>query len=373
MANLAEMTEREVINHTLQTFQGQFGAVAALPNNNVNMSAITIGGLVWQFLRDANTSIDARLMADTALGANLDRIGADRGVFRRPAKKATGALKVTGTEGEVITGGIARCDGLSYTILGPAVPPSDDCAPVAICELDACPSEGLDTCATEPASIIDGCAWVWVEADEDGALGNYPAGAGLEDISDEIQVEVGPGGLTGGCDEECDDDFRRRVIFANPKRPSANSPCDIRDLIATAPGVTRVWFEECCGVYIYCFAMDACYDNSQPQADDVVAVQDYISTECAGPLVGYKLKAICAQNLDISLSCLKGPACGIDTIEAGLRSWLLQSANVGQPVSRDDVALIIKALCPDFSFTLASGDFIPKTNGVFTTATVTFV
>ena len=370
MANLVGMSEREIITHTLRAFQARFGAVAALPNNNVNLSAITIGGLVYQFVRDAQTAIDARLMADTAMGENLDRIGADRGVFRRPPKKASGAVKVTGEDGESVTGSIDRCDGFSYDILDPAIPPSEDCQPIEVCELDVCSSEGLDTCATEPATIIDGCAWVWVEASDSGSAGNYPAGMNLEDISGS-QVEVGPGGITGGCDEECDDGFRRRVQLANPKKPCANSPCDIRDLISTAPGVTRVWVQECCGVLIFCFAMDSCYDDSQPQADDVIAVQSFLSDECDAPTMPYKIKPICAQNMAISLSCAKGPVCDISTIEDGLRSWLIQTANVGQIISRDDVALIIKAICPGLQFTLGQGDFVPKTNGVFTTATVT--
>ena len=371
MADLVGMTEREIITHSLRTFQAQYGAVSALPNNNVNMTAIVIGGLVHQFVRDAQTSVDARLMPDTALGANLDRIGADRGVFRREPKKAVGAVKVSGPNGTEISGSIGRCDGLSYTILGPAIPPREDCEPIMVCELDACPSEGLDTCATGPAVIEGGVVWVWVEADESGALGNYPAGTPLEDISDNVTVEVGPGGITSGCDEECDDDFRRRVQFANPKRPSANSACDIRDLIATAPGVTRVWVRDCCGVYVFCFAMDACYPDSQPQADDVVNVQSFITDECDAPLVATKIKPICAQNMAIELSCISGPVCPISTIEAGLRSWLVQSAEIGETISRDDVALIIKALCPGFKFTMPPGDFVAKSNGVFTTATVT--
>lgn len=371
MADLVNMTEREVINHTLRTFQAQFGAVAALPNNNINMTAITIGGLISQFARGARNDIDARLMPDTAIGENLDRIGAPFGVFRRPAKKAAGAVKVMGDDGTIVSGSAARCDGFGYTILGPAVPPSDECETILICELDACPSEGLDTCATGPAAIVDGCAWAWVEATTAGALGNYPAGTDLEDFADGVTLEVGPGGITGGCDIECDDDFRRRIILADPRRPSANSPCDIRDRIATAPGVTRVWIRECCGVLEFCFAMDACYPDSQPQADDAASVAAFLDDPCLAPLGQVKIKPICAQGLDISLSCISGVQCDIPTLEAGLRSWLIQTAQLGETILRDDLALIIRALCPGFRFTLAPGDFVPKGGGVFTTATVT--
>ena len=373
MANLADMTEREVINHTLRTFQAQFGAVAALPNNNINMTAITVGGLVSQFARAARNDIDARLMVDTAIGENLDRIGAPFGVFRRPPKKAAGAVKATGDDGTVISGSIARCDGFGYDILGPAVPPSDECETILVCELDACPSEGLDTCATGPATIVDGCAWLWVEATADGALGNYPAGTDLEDFTDGVTLEVGPGGITGGCDIECDDDFRRRIILADPRRPCANSPCDIRDKVATAPGVTRVWVRECCGILELCFAMDACYDDSQPQADDVITVSAFLEDECEAPVAPIKIKPICAQNLDISLSCISGVQCDIATLEVGLRSWLIQTAQLDETILRDDLALIIRALCPGFKFTLAAGDFVPKSGGVFTTATVTII
>ena len=373
MADLANMTRREIVTHTLRTFQAQYGAVAALPNNNVNISAITIGGIASEIIQNAIRSIDERLMPDTAIGENLDRIGAPNSIFRRDAKAASGAVKVSGPDGTTITGTINRCDGLTYEVLGPAVPPSNECETVLVCDLDVCPSEGLDTCATGDATIVDGCAWVWVQAVTSGFAGNYPAGADLEEISDGVTVVVGPGGITGGCDIECDDDFRRRVILSDPRRPTANSPCDIRDRVATAPGVTRVWIQECCGTLVLCFAMDACYEDSQPQADDAVAVAAFLDDPCLAPLANVKIKPICAQNLAVELTCTGGTQCDPVALAAGLRSWLIATANLGETILRDDLAQIIRALCPGFRFTLADGDFVAKGNGVFTTATVTLV
>ena len=129
-----------------------------------------------------------QLFATTADVEGLESIADEYGINRNAASKATGSLTLTGSAGIIIpiNTEFQTSSGILYT--------SD-----------------IESIFVGANLSID------ITAAEGGEDGNQDSGAILSFISPisgvNSQATVGTGGLTGGTDEETDDDFRERILL----------------------------------------------------------------------------------------------------------------------------------------------------------------
>lgn len=136
-----------------------------------------------------------RGFADTATGADLERIAAEQGIVRKAATKATTTVIITGTAGSSITVG------------------------------EAVASETVNYLATENKTIEEGQTTmaVAVECEVAGAIGNTIPGAikyfpvSLTGLTAVTNVEA----VTNGYNAESDDELRNRY-YAKVRTPSTS-------------------------------------------------------------------------------------------------------------------------------------------------------
>lgn len=170
----------------------------ALPSN-IDKSK---GGFVWDFTRP--TALVAAMMCEYVLadaiqlafpqysyGEYLDAHAATRSITRRPAVAASGYLTITGTPGTAISSGTMFST--------PA--------------MNGYPA--VDYKVTSPVIIPDsGTVSAYVMCTQTGVIGNSPAGT-VKLISSKISgisSVTNDNDMTGGTEEESDDDLRERIV-----------------------------------------------------------------------------------------------------------------------------------------------------------------
>lgn len=163
--------------------------------------------LAWQF---------AQLFPDTAEEEMLLRHGEGRGVYRKAATQAAGAVTVTGTTGAVVPAGtrLTTADDLLYEAIDGAV-------------------------------LVAGVATFNVRAVEPGLLGDQLAGTALQMVSPVVGVNsealVAAAGLTGGTDIEDIAAYRARVLERYRLVPHGGNADDYVTWAKEQAGVTRAW------------------------------------------------------------------------------------------------------------------------------------
>ncbi|MDO5096494.1 MAG: baseplate J/gp47 family protein [Peptostreptococcaceae bacterium] len=129
--------------------------------------------------------LDINHYVNSAEGEYLDRKAVDYGLSRKKATKATGVVKVTGTDGvNIPKGTILVSDTLSFETV-------------------------------QDVTISSGIATVKVVAVEPGTAGNIPPQAikKLEDSISGVTKVENESAFTGGTEDETDDSFRERLLF----------------------------------------------------------------------------------------------------------------------------------------------------------------
>lgn len=158
------------------------------------------------------------MFPDWAWGDWLDLHGKQKGVYRKPAARATGSVTITGTEGVVLAAGFVVCT------------PATDSSPSVLFT--------LDEQVTIPNS---GSVTVGVTAVEPGTVSNVTAGM----ISVMAQPITGitsitnAAAITGGTEIESDEDYRERIEAAYALNEVSYIGNDT-DLIRWAKEVTGV-------------------------------------------------------------------------------------------------------------------------------------
>ncbi len=157
----------------------------------------------------------------TATDEWLDAWAALKRVFRKDATAAgyagTSFVQILNcTPGTDLPAGtqVNRADGFSYTILVDATVPST---------------------GTVTAPIL---------ATATGALGNAAAGVSLTlntSIAGITSAGTASTAITGGADQEDNDDLRTRMLFAYAYPPAGGSETDYITWALAVPGVTRAW------------------------------------------------------------------------------------------------------------------------------------
>jgi len=229
------------------------GADSRLRRSILDVLARIVAGGTW--LQYAWLEwLGLQVFVDTAEAEFLARHAAIRGLARTPAAFAAGDVDLIGEDGTQVLEGtrLRRADGIEY-------------ATAAL------------------ATIAGGTATVAVVASAPGASGDADAGTTLTMVEAFAGVEatatVAAAGLTGGRDEESDEDLRERVLTHIQQPPHGGAHFDYIRWAKEVAGVTRVWVEPShfglgsVGVF---FVRDQDAGSILPDPGEVQSVRDHI-------------------------------------------------------------------------------------------------
>jgi uncharacterized phage protein gp47/JayE len=149
------------------------------------------------------------------------------GVYPKDATSASGSAQFTGATGLVLPSGatLTRQDGAPYVTTADGTVDATGLLTVPIVAVNAGASTNAD------AGVAIGI---------DFTIPGINSGG----------VTVGP--LTGGADQETDDELRTRMLYAYANPPQGGSSADYIEWALQVPGVTRAWIDSSAGqVQVY--------------------------------------------------------------------------------------------------------------------------
>jgi len=250
--------------------------------------------------------IAQQIIYDTAEMEYLERWAAIWGIYRKAAEYASGSVSFTGITGSVIP-------------LGTEVKTAEE----TIYTLDA------------DVTLVDGAGSGAVTAAVAGADGNADDGVILTLISAVEGVDtaatVGAEGITGGFDQESDDDLRGRFLARIRQAPHGGAAFDYVTWALEIPGVTRAWCypqHQGLGTVGVTFVCDDQEDSIIPSPTTVAAVQahiDYKRPVTADVLV----YAPTPVELDLTIQLTPATVAVKAAVEAEIEDMILRDAIPG--------------------------------------------
>jgi uncharacterized phage protein gp47/JayE len=177
--------------------------------------ARVLGGalhLVYGFL----DYMKKQLFASSADSEYLERQGSEYGISRNAGVQATGGISGTGTTGITIPAAtrVQSESGNVYTF-------------------------------DSDVTIAGGVFTADITAEEIGTEYNESVGATLSFVSPVANVDstvlIDSGGITGGTDEEEDEDYRNRILTRKRQPPHGGAEFDYEAWALEVPGTTRSW------------------------------------------------------------------------------------------------------------------------------------
>jgi uncharacterized phage protein gp47/JayE len=240
----------------------QLGAKAMIPNSVLRIMSDAMAGLAHLTMLYLDW-LAKQLLPDTAETEWLDRHGniwlvnADGSKGRKAATYANGDIEFTGNDGFVIPVGslLTGVNGVSYQTVTQAQIGSGGLATAAAVALTA----GL------VGNMEDGSALAFREP--------------IEGVSDAALL----GDMTGGVDQETDEQLRERILLRIQNPPMGGSQADYVNWALACPGVTRAWAAQEIGpgTITVRFLMDDLYPDNHglPQPDDITSVAAYIDSK----------------------------------------------------------------------------------------------
>ena len=292
----------------------------------------------------------------------LDELADEYGINRTAATYAQGTAEATGSDGgEILAGAeLQTSDGVLYTV---------------------------DTAAT----ITGGVADIDLTASEAGADSNQDASTELTFTTPIAGVSttatVDSEGLTGGVDEEGDEDLRAKLLLRKQYPPYGGCQYDYNKWMLENSGVTRSWvFPSYNGVgTIGCaFVMD----NSTPylpSSATLATIRAYIvehSDPATGRTVGIPIGAepglfmitLTEQTIDFTLSIYPNTSAVQALITTELEDLLLREGGPGETVYLSDLQAALANISSLHRFTIDApiADTAVATNKIHALGTVTF-
>jgi uncharacterized phage protein gp47/JayE len=293
------------------------------------MAHLTLRYLDWLALQ---------LLPDTAEAEWLDRHGdiwlvnADGSVGRKGAALAAGTADVTGTAGVIIpiatqlTNGTVTYETLAEVTLG------------------------------------SGPVTVDIRAIDAGVAGNLESGTMLTFVSAISGAEHAVvRELTGGADEETDNQLRQRILQRIQNPPMGGSEADYVSWALAVPGVTRAWAaaEQGPGTITVRFLMDdlRAEDDGWPIPADITAVSDYIEKMRPVTVKDAYVMAPIKAFLDITIANLvPDTAAAQAEIEQSIKDMLYLKAAPGQTIYAAWISYAIMTAPSVESFELVTTD-----------------
>jgi uncharacterized phage protein gp47/JayE len=292
-----------------------------------------------------------QILPTTATGAYLEQHASLRGLARKAATFASGTVTFTGLDGSVVPSGarLQRVDGVEYEV----------------------------TAATTLGSLGTGTAPV--EALLPGAAGNASGGASmtLQTSAAGVQPTATVVELTGGEDQETDEQLRERILAVWRARPEAGTEADYIAWSLEVPGITRAWAygrtPQLGSVTLYVVA-DSNTPTIAPTSAQLAAVQDLVNLRrpiTARVLVQAPTLAPVALSIRVSPDT---PAVRA-AVTASLSDAIARDAAPGGTIRRSRLAQAIADAPGEewHELTLPSGDVVAAPGTLSTLGAITWL
>ncbi|KYK50047.1 hypothetical protein A1D31_22305 [Bradyrhizobium liaoningense] len=338
---------RDAVNASLP------GADANVPNSVLRVMSDNQGALCHLTLQYIDW-LSLQLLPDTAETEWLDRHGdiwltnADGTTGRKMATLATGTASFQGViDGSIVPAGTQMQSGVSMPV------EADSPNQVVSFEL----LEDIITSASTP--VIGN-----IRALDPGSFGNLPDDSPLsmgQNPVPGVSTEVFVVHLTGGTDNETDEQLRTRILLRIRNPPMGGSVADYVNWALAVPGVTRAWAapEQGVGTITVRFLMDdlRAADDGWPTPEDVQIVHDYINKMRPVTVKDCYVLAPIKQFIDIHIAHLVPNTAEVAAeIEKSIRDMLFQMAAPGQTIYAAWVSYAIMSAPHVQSFNLVSND-----------------
>jgi uncharacterized phage protein gp47/JayE len=242
----------------------QLGAKAMIPNSVLRIMSDSMAGLAHLTMLYLDW-LAKQLLPDTAETEWLDRHGhiwlvnSDGSTGRKAATYAQGDVRFEGSIGFVVPVGTILMGG-----------------------------SGVEYQTTVEAMIgSGGFGMGHAVALTAGKAGNLPDGTVVSPRDSQVlfgvDVATCYGDMTGGVEQETDDQLRERILFRIQNPPMGGSQADYVRWATAVPGVTRAWAsaELGPGTMTVRFLMDDLYPPppGMPTDNDIIAVYDYVNSK----------------------------------------------------------------------------------------------
>lgn len=265
------LTQLRALNRDNITARLNSGAM--IPNSVLRVMSDANAGLAYLTLLYLDWQAK-QLLPDTAETTFLDRFASiwlkNYGGGRKTATFASGSAIVNGIAGTVIP--------LGTQFTGQGAPSTSSSPPVNVLYQ-----------STAQITIGTGQTPINLEALTAGAVGNQDPGSiisfatGIGGTNGQVTIVT----MTGGADQETDDELRARVLLRIQQPPMGGAANDYVEWALSIPGVTRAWCspnEMGIGTVTVRFMMDELratpgnyLTSGFPTSTDVAAVQAYIN------------------------------------------------------------------------------------------------
>jgi uncharacterized phage protein gp47/JayE len=305
------------------------GADANVPNSVLRVLSDNQGALCHLTLQYIDW-LALQLLPDTAETEWLDRhakiwlVNADGSTGRKLATLSHGSASFTGTiDGTVLP---------AHTQLESGV----DMPPGSTSPFASMTFETLEDIPTSTAAPVIGN----IRALDPGSIGNLPADSilaltpAIAGVAQTATVVL----LTGGTDDETDDQLRARILHRIQQPPMGGAQHDYEQWALAVPGVTRAWAvanEMGIGTATVRFLMDdlRADDDGWPTPEDVDTVRDYIDKMRPVAVKDCYVVAPIKQFIDITIANLVPDTEEVKAeIEKSLRDMLFVKAAPGQTI-----------------------------------------
>lgn len=274
--------------------------------------------------------IKDQLFATTADVEYLEIIGSEYGITRKDADKATGIVRLTGTNGSVV-------------IVGTELQFVDE-----------------QVYLTDETVIIDGgYADVGVTAKVAGSAGNQDPGGSLTFVSPLVGIDttatIDSLGITGGVDKESDDDLRDRILARKRQPPQGGAEFDYKTWALEVEGVTRVWtfpLYQGIGTIGVAFVRDDDANTIIPDSDQMQEMYDYIvehTDPLTGLIIGCPVTAVpglfivplTIESLNFSIGLYPNDATTQANATTALENLILDKCGPGETLYQSDIVRYI--------------------------------
>ncbi|WP_038384939.1 baseplate J/gp47 family protein [Bradyrhizobium elkanii] len=310
-------TLKDVRRLTRDYVTSQLGAQSLIPNSVLRIMSDAKAGLAHLVLLYIDW-LSKQLLPDTAEKEWLDRHGqiwltnADGSKGRKAATYAQGVVNVTGVQGIIVPMGtnLANAAGIGYQ-------------------------------TTEEITIGTGPTPVAAMALTTGAVGNIDEGETVN-VSDGIPGVDGEAivvSMSGGVDEETDDQLRARVLLRIQNPPMGGDADDYVLWALAVPGVTRAWSapEMGPGTVTVRFMMDDLRADNRgiPLPEDVLVVRAYLDTKRPVAVKDMFIEAPIPLFYGVTISGLENDDEAVRaSIEASIHEMEMRRSKPGQTMYR---------------------------------------
>jgi len=353
---------QEIVDRITSDFETRITGATSLLRRSVLAVIARVNAGAFHLLYEYLDFQARQLFVSTADEAGLEAHSSEYGIPRKAAAAATGSGTVTGTNGVVIPAGseLFSTDDQIYTI--------DD-----------------------EETIAGGTATLDFTASVAGEDGDDDVGITLTFVSPiagvNTSVTVDADGISGGADEESDDDLRERLLTRKRQPPHGGAYFDYETWALEVSGATRSWsFPLYQGIGTIGIAF-ACDDDLViiPNAIQRATVREYIvehEDPGTGQIVGCPVTAepglfmieMTALTVNFEVDISPNTAAVRAAIEANLEDLVLRDGGPGETLYISRISEAISLAADEVRHRLDSpvADTTAATNQIHTFGTVTF-